>query len=58
MKKQKEFISSEPTSLSFSHYKAAAHHGKLANFDKWMQLLPYKYGFTPDLWNITTDIEI
>ena len=57
-RKQNERTSSEPTGLSFNHYKAAAHDPMLADFDATMWNLPYAKGFAPQLWKNITDVEI
>ncbi len=57
-RKQNERTSSEPTGLSFNHYKAAAHDPMLADFDATMRNLPYAKGFAPQLWKNITDVEI
>jgi hypothetical protein len=46
-KKQKERTSSEPSGLTFSHYKAASKDKSLATFDTTLRAIPYQYGFAP-----------
>ncbi len=46
-KKQKEMTSSEPSGLSFSHYKAASEDLSLTTFDTTLRLLLYCYGYHP-----------
>ena len=57
-KKQNERTLSEPTGLSFNHYKAASQDPLLADFDATMQNIPYAKGFAPKLWQNITDVKI
>jgi hypothetical protein len=57
-RKQNERTSSEPTGLSFNHYKAASKDPLLADFDATMRNIPYAKGFAPTLWKNITDVEI
>jgi hypothetical protein len=57
-RKQNEETASEPTSLAFNHYKAAAKDPTLADFDATMRNIPYATGFAPELWQNITDVEI
>ena len=57
-KRQKEATASEPTGLSFSHYKAAAQDPMLAEIDRFFRNLPYQEGFSPEAWQFITDVEI
>jgi hypothetical protein len=49
-KKQKERTSAGPSGLHFGHFKAAALHEVLADFDYKMMSLPYRIGFSPARW--------
>jgi hypothetical protein len=57
-KKQKERTAAESTGLSFSHHKAASESPTLAEMDRILRELPYKHGFSPELWQSITDFEI
>ena len=57
-KKQNEKTASEPTGLAFNHYKAAAKDPTLAEFDATLRNIPYATGFSPELWQNITDVEI
>jgi hypothetical protein len=57
-KKQKERTSSEPSRLTFSHYKAASKDRSLAIFDTTLRAIPYQYGFAPAQWKQMTDVEL
>ena len=57
-KRQKEAAASEPTGLSFSHFKASALDPMLAEIDRFMRNLPHREGFSPDAWQFITDVEI
>ena len=57
-RKQKEATASEPTALSFSHYKAMVDHQTLASVDSQMRDIPIQHGFSPQSWRRITDIEI
>jgi hypothetical protein len=57
-KKQKEMTSSEPSGLTFSHYKAASEDRSLATFDTALRSIPYQYGFAPAQWKQMTDVEL
>ena len=54
----KEGTSSEPTTLSFSHYKAACSNRLIAETDATFRSLPYEFGFSPKLWQRITDVQI
>jgi hypothetical protein len=56
--RQKEQVSSEPSGLTFSHYKAAAQDPVNNLFDAKLRGIPYKYGFSPRKWQDITDVEI
>ena len=57
-KKQKDKIASEPTGLSFSHYRSSIHDEDLVETDILLRGLPLELGFAPELWCNITDIEI
>ena len=57
-KRQKENISSEPSNLTFSHYKAAIQDDTTAKFDHLLRMLPVTYGFSPKDWQKIVDVEI
>jgi hypothetical protein len=57
-RRQKESTSAEPASLTFSHYKAACANDTIAAFDTDLRNLPYQYGFSPEPWQLITDVEI
>jgi hypothetical protein len=57
-KKQKERTSSEPSGLTFSHYKAASEDLSLATFDATLCAIPYQYGFAPTLAKQMMDAEL
>ena len=56
--RQDKRTSSEPTGLSFNHYKAASKDPTLAAFDATLRNIPYANGFAPDIWKNITDVEI
>jgi hypothetical protein len=57
-KRQKEAMASEPTGLSFSHYKAASQDGMISEVDRFLRNLPYQKGFSPEAWQFITDVEV
>ena len=57
-KKQRESVSSEPSGLTFSHYKAGANDDDINIFDAMLRNLPYQHGFSPTHWHEITDVEI
>jgi len=57
-RRQSEFTSSEPSTMSFSHYKASCHDPIIGQFDAMIRDLPMRYGFAPELWQRLVDVEI
>ena len=57
-KRQKERTTAESKGSSFSHHKAASESPTLAEMDRILRELPYKHGFSPDMWQSITDFEI
>lgn len=57
-KKQKEGVASEPSGLSFSHYKAGIEDDIIAQYNATIRSLPYQYGFVPEKWKTMTDVAI
>ena len=57
-RKQKEGIASDPSGLSFSHFKAGIEDNIIAQYDATIRSLPYQYGFVPDMWKTMTDVAI
>lgn len=57
-KKQNEIISSDTSSLSFSHHKAFIQDLELANVDRIFRDIPFRTGFIPDKWLNITDLAI
>ena len=57
-KRQKERTAAESSGLSFSHHKAASENPTLAEMDRILRELPYKHGFSPEMWQSITDFEI
>ena len=55
---QMHFVLSEPTGLSFNHYKATSQDPLLADFDATMRNILYAKGFTLKMWKNITDVEI
>jgi hypothetical protein len=53
-----KLISSEPSGLSFRHYKAGIQSSNIAEFDAIMRNIPHSFGFAPKLWKQMTDVEI
>jgi len=56
--KQKEKTAGEPTCLSFSHYKAASLDPMLNSVDTLLRMVPLLVGFSPEAWQVITDVEI
>jgi hypothetical protein len=56
--RQDKRTSSEPTGLSFNHYKAASQDPTLAAFDALLWNILYVNGFTPEIWKNITNIKI
>ena len=57
-RKQKESTSSEPSGLTFSHFKAALEDEALTKVDLLIRQLPYRHGFSPESWRNITDVQI
>lgn len=57
-KRQKDKTASEPTGLSFSHYRSAIHDTSLVETDVILRTTPLELGFAPTQWCNITDIEI
>jgi hypothetical protein len=57
-RRQKEGKASEPSGLSFAHYKTALYDEGLCDLDLALRSMPIQVGFIPDLWKIITDVEI
>jgi hypothetical protein len=55
---QKERTAAKSTGLSFSHHKAASESPTMAKMDRIFHELPYKHGFSPEMWQTITDFEI
>ena len=56
--KQKERTASEPSCLSFAHYKAVSQDEMLNSVDTSLQMIPLLVGFSPEAWQVITDVEI
>lgn len=56
--KQKGSTASKLSSLSFEHYKTAAHNDTLNVYDCMLCRLQLEFGFQPDSWLNIADIEI
>ena len=56
--RQNERTASEPSGLSFSHYKSMIGDLKLLQTDADIRALPLQYGFVPQDWCRITDVEI
>lgn len=56
--KQRERTSGEPSCLSFAHYKAASQDDMLNSVDTLLRMVPLLVGFSPEAWQVVTDVEI
>ena len=56
--KQGERTSGERSCLSFSHYKAASQDQMLNSVDTLLCMIPLFVGFSPEAWQVITDVEI
>ena len=56
--KQREKTAGEPSCLSFAHYKAASQDAMLNSVDTLLRMVPLLVGFSPDAWQVITDVEI
>ena len=56
--RQKDRTASDPSGLSFSHYKSSIHDSMLVETDVLLRQLPLKLGFVPKSWCHITDVEI
>lgn len=56
--RQKDQTASDPTGLSFSHYRSSIHDDNIVAIDALLRGLPLEMGFAPQLWCNITDIEI
>ena len=56
--KQRERTAGEPSCLSFSHYKAASQDKMLNSVDTFLLMAPLLVGFSPQAWQVVTDVEI
>ena len=57
-KKQKATTSSESKALSYGHYIAGAHNALIAEIDAALLSAPYELGFSPETWEVITDVEL
>jgi hypothetical protein len=55
---QKARTASVHAALSFGDHKAAAQHPGMAKIDTLFRRIPYKNGFSPDLYRMITDFQI
>ena len=55
---QDERTASEPSCLSFSHYKSASSDPFLNNVDTHLRNIPLDVGFSPLAWQTITDVKI
>ena len=56
--KQREKTAGEPSFLSFASYKAVSHDEMLNSVDRLLQMVPLLVGFSPEAWQVITDVEI
>ena len=56
--KQREQIAGEPSCLGFSHYKVASLHPMLNSVDTFLRMVPLLVGFSPEAWQVITDVKI
>ena len=56
--RQSSRTASEPSHLSFAHYKIACEDNNLCDIDAFLREAPLQVGFSPDTWRKITDVEI
>jgi hypothetical protein len=57
-RKQKERTPSEPTGLSFNHYKTSCLTKDLNKIDSFLRTAPLQLGISPKLWQVIADFQI
>ena len=55
---RRKLASAESSGLSMDHYAAGCSDPGMNEVDTLLRELPYKHGFSPDAWQVLTDVEI
>ena len=55
---QRESTAGEPSCLSFAHHKTASMDDELNCVDTILRTIPFLAGFSPEQWQVITDVEI